>query len=446
MRGGRGQGHDPGGGRRQRRQRRRNASENPANCVGVIGVGAVDDNLQPWAGSRTPALRHAGRTRRAHDRRRHLRAVRLRLRDRHQRRRRDRERQPSPSSAPNSRNVPARHRHPACSTPPVSSRERRAPATTRGATARPGRTQRSPTSCRRTPPTRSTTRWPACPPRPGRRHRGTGDVGPGIPTRLRARRPTGPQTRHRPAAGAGNSDRASSSLGLLVGVVLGLLAVIGLVLFLTLRGRRTAGPAGPGAAVRSARAAPGRPDHPGAPPPRRPTGRPAGRPPRGGPGRVEPVVTRHTRRPLPRRPGATAAGSAAAAVPARRGQRRVHPRVLRASSTRSSAASSPSTRRCSCAHDDYDAAGAELDHYRDGPLGIFLTREWHDLLARHDRGRGHRRRHGEPAPPRPRQRHRLDAPRLQPGLVPGPARRAGRGAAARPTARSATTTAPARRA
>ncbi|MDQ2795903.1 MAG: 2OG-Fe(II) oxygenase [Actinomycetota bacterium] len=30
---------------------------------------------------------------------------------------------------------------------------------------------------------------------------------------------------------------------------------------------------------------------------------------------------------------------------------------------------------------NYDAAGAELDHYRDGPLGLFLSREWHDLLA-----------------------------------------------------------------
>ncbi|WP_200800168.1 2OG-Fe(II) oxygenase [Jatrophihabitans endophyticus] len=29
----------------------------------------------------------------------------------------------------------------------------------------------------------------------------------------------------------------------------------------------------------------------------------------------------------------------------------------------------------------YDAAGALLDRYRDGPLGLFVSRPWHDLLA-----------------------------------------------------------------
>ncbi|GAB2463456.1 2OG-Fe(II) oxygenase [Jatrophihabitans fulvus] len=29
----------------------------------------------------------------------------------------------------------------------------------------------------------------------------------------------------------------------------------------------------------------------------------------------------------------------------------------------------------------YDATGAMLDHHRDGPLGIFVSRAWHDLLA-----------------------------------------------------------------
>lgn len=29
----------------------------------------------------------------------------------------------------------------------------------------------------------------------------------------------------------------------------------------------------------------------------------------------------------------------------------------------------------------YDASGAMLDHYRDGPLGVFVSRPWHDLLA-----------------------------------------------------------------
>jgi len=29
----------------------------------------------------------------------------------------------------------------------------------------------------------------------------------------------------------------------------------------------------------------------------------------------------------------------------------------------------------------YDAAGALLDHHRDGPLGVFLSRAWHDLVA-----------------------------------------------------------------
>ncbi len=29
----------------------------------------------------------------------------------------------------------------------------------------------------------------------------------------------------------------------------------------------------------------------------------------------------------------------------------------------------------------YDASGADLGHYRDGPLAVFLSREWHDLIA-----------------------------------------------------------------
>lgn len=29
----------------------------------------------------------------------------------------------------------------------------------------------------------------------------------------------------------------------------------------------------------------------------------------------------------------------------------------------------------------YDASGSLLDPYRDGPLGVFLSREWHDMLA-----------------------------------------------------------------
>jgi hypothetical protein len=30
----------------------------------------------------------------------------------------------------------------------------------------------------------------------------------------------------------------------------------------------------------------------------------------------------------------------------------------------------------------YDASGAEIGRYRDGPLGVFVSREWHDLIAR----------------------------------------------------------------
>ena len=30
----------------------------------------------------------------------------------------------------------------------------------------------------------------------------------------------------------------------------------------------------------------------------------------------------------------------------------------------------------------YDASGARLSRFRDGPLGIFVSREWHDLIAR----------------------------------------------------------------
>lgn len=29
----------------------------------------------------------------------------------------------------------------------------------------------------------------------------------------------------------------------------------------------------------------------------------------------------------------------------------------------------------------YDASGAQLDNFRDGPLGVFVSREWHDLVA-----------------------------------------------------------------
>lgn len=29
----------------------------------------------------------------------------------------------------------------------------------------------------------------------------------------------------------------------------------------------------------------------------------------------------------------------------------------------------------------YDASGSDVDRYRDGPLGLFVSREWHDLLA-----------------------------------------------------------------
>jgi 2OG-Fe(II) oxygenase superfamily len=29
----------------------------------------------------------------------------------------------------------------------------------------------------------------------------------------------------------------------------------------------------------------------------------------------------------------------------------------------------------------YDASAAELAHFRDGPLGVFVSREWHDLVA-----------------------------------------------------------------
>ena len=30
----------------------------------------------------------------------------------------------------------------------------------------------------------------------------------------------------------------------------------------------------------------------------------------------------------------------------------------------------------------YDAAGASISRFRDGPLGVFVSREWHDLIAR----------------------------------------------------------------
>lgn len=30
----------------------------------------------------------------------------------------------------------------------------------------------------------------------------------------------------------------------------------------------------------------------------------------------------------------------------------------------------------------YDASGASIGRFRDGPLGIFVSREWHDLIAR----------------------------------------------------------------
>jgi len=29
----------------------------------------------------------------------------------------------------------------------------------------------------------------------------------------------------------------------------------------------------------------------------------------------------------------------------------------------------------------YDASGASIHHFRDGPLGVFVSREWHDLIA-----------------------------------------------------------------